>query len=133
MWMSSVPPLVCTACTIEYDDGIPEHCYGSHPDGCDYAGSVMQLLTRMYSQGAAAASPDDFGQLVPRLWPFFRHTLSSVRMSCLRCLQALLKATSGAVPIPDQTDISWLLDELSLFSHFAPGNSTATAGCCHQS
>lgn len=55
----------------------------------------MQLLTHMYGEGGAPAAADDLGNLVPRLWPFFRHTLTSVRRSCVRCLQTLLSADPG--------------------------------------
>ena len=49
----------------------------------------MQLLTRLQAAGATAPGrglPD----LVPRLWPFFRHTLAPVRLASVRCLAALL-------------------------------------------
>jgi hypothetical protein len=49
----------------------------------------MQLLTHLQAAGATAPGrglPD----LVPRLWPFFRHTLAPVRLATVRCLAALL-------------------------------------------
>lgn len=55
----------------------------------------MQLLTRMYGESGAPVAADDLGSLVPRLWPFFRHTLTSVRRSCVLCLQTLLSADPG--------------------------------------
>ncbi len=55
-------------------------------------GSVMGLLAEVHSAvPAGAASPDgSLGALVPRLWPFLRHGLTSVRHATLRCLTALL-------------------------------------------
>ena len=57
----------------------------------------MQLLAHL--QGARAGEPEpDLAALVPRLWPFFRHTLVSVRLSTVCCLRALLagnKTLSG--------------------------------------
>jgi hypothetical protein len=57
----------------------------------------MQLLTRMQSQKnpGSAAEAEDLAARVPRLWPFFRHTLTSVRRSCVQCLRALLSADAG--------------------------------------
>ena len=64
------------------------------------AGSVMQLLTRMQSSSETGpASGDGLAARVPRLWPFFRHTLTSVRRSCVQCLRALLSADTGGDPI----------------------------------
>ena len=60
----------------------------------------MQLLTRMYGQGTGPALAKDLGQLVPRLWPFFRHTLTSVRRSCVHCLQTLLTVDPGTPTLP---------------------------------
>ena len=54
----------------------------------------MQLLAHL--QGACAGAPEpDLAALVPRLWPFFRHTLVSVRLSTVRCLGALLAGSSN--------------------------------------
>ena len=56
----------------------------------------MQLLTRMQSQDPGqAGEAEDLAARVPRLWPFFRHTLTSVRRSCVQCLRALLSADAG--------------------------------------
>lgn len=97
----------CTTCsTAVYNSGLnyglfralcPKTCIGTLflKAACPLAGSVMQLLTRMYGPGGAPAAADDLGRLVPRLWPFFRHTLTSVRKSCVHCLQTLLSADSG--------------------------------------
>lgn len=54
----------------------------------------MQLLTRLQT-----AAPDmGLPALVPRLWPFFRHTLASVRLAAVRCLTALLGGGSDPNP-----------------------------------
>ncbi len=59
----------------------------------------MQLLTRMQSASAdGSAISEDLAARVPRLWPFFRHTLTSVRRSCVQCLRALLSADTGDRP-----------------------------------
>ena len=54
----------------------------------------MQLLAHLQSAGAGASEPS-LAALVPRLWPFFRHTLVSVRLSTVRCLGALLAGGSN--------------------------------------
>ncbi len=55
----------------------------------------MQLLTHLQT----AALDEGLPALVPRLWPFFRHTLASVRLAAVRCLAALLG--NGSDPNPD--------------------------------
>ncbi|RKP10325.1 hypothetical protein THASP1DRAFT_11354, partial [Thamnocephalis sphaerospora] len=71
--------------------------------------SVMDLAARMFSfdvvllelQRAQSTQPDlALTSLVPRLLPFFRHTIRSVRMAVLRTLRTLL-----SVP---QLDKSWV-------------------------
>ncbi len=39
---------------------------------------------------------EGLGRMVPRLWPFLRHGLTSVRLAAVRCLAALLRGTRGA-------------------------------------
>ncbi|KAI2089142.1 TATA-binding protein-associated factor mot1 [Ophidiomyces ophidiicola] len=63
-------------------------------------GSVMDLLAKLCTftevldamKANAAQDPDSsFGNLVPRLFPFLRHTISSVRSAVLRALLTFLK------------------------------------------
>ncbi|KAJ6079695.1 hypothetical protein N7467_009448 [Penicillium canescens] len=63
-------------------------------------GSVMDLLAKLctFSQvldamkANAADDPEaSFGKLVPRLYPFLRHTITSVRSAVLRALMTFLK------------------------------------------
>ncbi|KAI9888969.1 MAG: TATA-binding protein-associated factor mot1 [Vezdaea aestivalis] len=63
-------------------------------------GSVMDLLARLCSfpevleamkQNAASDPEQSFSLLVPRLYPFLRHTITSVRLAVLRALQTFLK------------------------------------------
>lgn len=63
-------------------------------------GSVMDLLAKLCSfpevldamkQNAAKDSDHSFSQLVPRLYPFLRHTITSVRSAVLRALQTFLQ------------------------------------------
>lgn len=55
--------------------------------------SVMQLLWQLYSQPGTFQAGADLSGLVPRLWPFFRHNLSTVRMATVQCLEQLLIAS----------------------------------------
>ena len=66
-------------------------------------GFVMDLLARLCSfpevlvamQGNAAKDEDhSFTNLVPRLYPFLRHTITSVRSAVLRALQTFLRIGS---------------------------------------
>ena len=66
-------------------------------------GFVMDLLARLCSfpevlvamQGNAAKDEDhSFTSLVPRLYPFLRHTITSVRSAVLRALQTFLRIGS---------------------------------------
>lgn len=63
-------------------------------------GSVMDLLAKLCSfpevlkamKANAAKDPEhSFSQLVPRLYPFLRHTITSVRTAVLRALQTFLQ------------------------------------------
>ena len=63
-------------------------------------GSVMDLLAKLCSfpkvldamKHNASKGPDySFSQLVPRLYPFLRHTITSVRSAVLRALQTFLQ------------------------------------------
>lgn len=63
-------------------------------------GSVMDLLAKLCTfrevldamKSNAAADPESsFGNLVPRLYPFLRHTITSVRLAVLRALTTFLQ------------------------------------------
>ncbi|PLB46816.1 TBP associated factor [Aspergillus steynii IBT 23096] len=63
-------------------------------------GSVMDLLAKLCTFrevleamkiNAAVDSESSFGNLVPRLYPFLRHTITSVRSAVLRALMTFLK------------------------------------------
>ena len=65
----------------------------------------MLLLTSIYDNlSIEISSEDGMSDLLPRLFPFFRHTLSSVRLATLRCMSSLLlrSATPAAWLLPDQ-------------------------------
>lgn len=57
---------------------------------CMTAGSVLQLLT-LIPGDAGGESSTILEELVPRLWPLFRHPLTKVRLATVQCLQALLE------------------------------------------
>lgn len=61
------------------------------------AGSVLQLLTVVFG-ACEAASSIALEQLMPRLWPLFRHPLTRVRLAAVQCLQAFL--AHSQVPCP---------------------------------
>ena len=57
--------------------------------------SIMMLLARILSCPSVASQGTEDGdssltELVPRLWPFFRHNIKSVRLAALETLQTLL-------------------------------------------
>ena len=52
------------------------------------AGSVLHLLTAVF--GSSSSSASSLEQLIPRLWPLFRHPLAKVRLATVQCLQAFL-------------------------------------------
>ncbi len=61
------------------------------------AGSVLHLLTVVFGSSAnrAAASLEE---LMPRLWPLFRHPLTRVRLAAVHCLQAFLTHAAHSQP-----------------------------------
>ncbi|KAL4458077.1 hypothetical protein ABPG75_012942 [Micractinium tetrahymenae] len=67
-------------------------------------GSVMELLAGIHSASSAPAASSDgsLGVLVPRLWPFLRHGLTSVRHATVRCLCALLRSQPAAALLPGE-------------------------------
>ena len=54
----------------------------------------MQLLSQLYQHGAhpGALAMD---AVVPRLWPCFRHELTSVRLAAVRCMAALAPSNTA--------------------------------------
>ena len=52
-------------------------------------GSVLHLLTAVFGSDHSAP-PGSLEQLLPRLWPLFRHPLTKVRSATVHCLQAFL-------------------------------------------
>ncbi|GAQ92914.1 hypothetical protein KFL_011990010, partial [Klebsormidium nitens] len=92
-------------------------------------GSVMRLLAELYAQpGVAAAGarsavkkeePDpDTAQLpslenlVPRLWPFMRHTITTVRSAAITTLERLLNTHGGVASAGGSTPL-WVSAVLS--------------------
>ena len=61
----------------------------------------MQLLSALYEGPWSEEERSDLSTLAPRLFPFFRHTLTSVRAASVACLSLLLEGS----PAPAQ----WLL------------------------
>ena len=55
----------------------------------------MQLLGLLYYQSEAEAGEPKLANLVPRLYPFFPHTLLSVRLASVSCLSSLLSKFSS--------------------------------------
>lgn len=72
--------------------------------------SVMQLLWQLYSQPGTFRTGHELVHLVPRLWPFFRHSLTSVRLASVKCLEQLLNASPRNAEWLEET----LLDALIL-------------------
>lgn len=76
--------------------------------------SVMALLAEVYTTspataaageaaaGGGGAADSSLGQLVPRLWPFLRHSLTTVRHASLQCLTALLRTCPVAALLPGE-------------------------------
>lgn len=55
----------------------------------------MQLLSALYSANNLAEEQSHLPNLIPRLFPFFRHTLASVRKAAVTCCALLLADTSS--------------------------------------
>ena len=62
---------------------------------CWHAGSVLYLLTVVFGGSEFTGGPS-LEELMPRLWPLFRHPLPRVRLAAVECLQAFLPASSQA-------------------------------------
>eukprot|EP01134_Creolimax_fragrantissima_P003326 CFRG3326T1 len=67
--------------------------------------SVLSLLAELLSHEAVAVinerNPASLTSLVPRLFPFFRHSATAVRKATLRCLSMVI--TSGKLHAPTHT------------------------------
>ena len=55
----------------------------------------MQLLAALYTSGVCQEAQASLPEVLPRSWPLFRHSLSSVRMACVKCLAALALTSAG--------------------------------------
>ena len=75
-------------------------------------GSVMDLLAKLFSipkvlemmtQSATQDEEKSFGELIPRLFPFLRHTIRTVRTAVLRALRTFLG-------IKQQKGTAWISD-----------------------
>ena len=64
----------------------------------------MQLLSALYSHSGSDEEQSQLPQLIPRLFPFFRHTLRSVRRATVTCCSLLLSTASS--------ECSWLTAEI---------------------
>lgn len=60
------------------------------------AGTAMQLLAATVEGSASQAAA--LAEHIPLLLPYFRHTLASVRHSCVECLIALLQSDATGEP-----------------------------------
>jgi len=95
-------------------------CLGEIAD--DLAGSVanvMSLLGNLLARPDLALAGRQLSALVPRLYPFFRHTLSSVRQAVVAAVSILL----------DTGDASWIDERLVrlLFQNLVVEPTTASA------
>lgn len=63
--------------------------------------SVLHLLAQLHGPGSAASVQSDgrLQDLLPRLFPFFRHTILAARQSSLHCLLSLLSAGGHAAEL----------------------------------
>ena len=63
----------------------------------------MDLLAKLYMH-AKASFVSAAGPLLPRLWPFFTHTLPSVRLAAMQCLSCVVAAQQAPQPsFPDRS------------------------------
>ena len=58
---------------------------------------LASLISHHSNEKDDTSSVGDLTELVPRLWPFLRHTISAVRTSALQTLNVLLKRLPDAV------------------------------------
>lgn len=54
----------------------------------------MQLLSQLHCLDTTLHEFMTVGDVMPRLWPCFRHTLATVRRSAVSCLNALATSSS---------------------------------------
>ena len=72
--------------------------------------SIMELLSTILSQDTPTTGhtpllqPDSLTTLVPRLWPFLSHLITSVRLSSLKTLFTILNYSGYAPPLTDGVD-----------------------------
>ncbi len=55
----------------------------------------MQLLAALHTAGVSKDAALHLPEVLPRSWPLFRHSLSSVRSACVNCLAALVSASAS--------------------------------------
>ena len=64
-------------------------------------GRVMQLLAALYTSGLSRDAQKSLPEMLPRSWPLFRHSLSSIRAACVHCLAALAEAPANSASADD--------------------------------
>ena len=87
------------------------------------AGKVMQLLAALYSSGIGPEAQELLPEMLPRSWPLFRHSLSSVRAACVKCLAALV-----VIPMQHASEVSAAGHNFAAASKPAPSHWLP----CHQ-
>ena len=83
----------------------------------------MQLLAALYSSGIGQEAQELLPEMLPRSWPLFRHSLSSVRAACVNCLAALV-----AIPMQHASEVSAAGQNTAATSQPAPSHWLP----CHQ-
>lgn len=92
----------------------------------------MQLLAALYSSGIGQEAQELLPEMLPRTWPLFRHSLTSVRRACVQCLAALVVAQvrpALAGSAAEQNIACSLPLPSSASSHWLPSHQLTTA--CH--
>lgn len=59
----------------------------------------MQLLALLYRYKSALNATENLRELLPRLWPFFQHTLTRVRAATALCLASILTTSQQATEV----------------------------------
>lgn len=90
----------------------------------------MQLLAALYSSGIGQGAQELLPEMLPRTWPLFRHSLSSVRAACVQCLAALVAAPMNPSPAGSAAEQN-IPDNLPMLSsarsHWLPSHQLTTA------